>query len=209
MNSHFSLVDIVTQADPVVKSVFILLGVASVWCWAIILRSLIGLIYLKRVILRGLCGADDPLMKSIVDLGAHAAANRYPEETAQDLRQRVTSTMRRHAQEALETRQKGLTNLAVISSVAPFVGLFGTVWGIMSSFISIAASKDTSLAVVAPGIAEALAATAVGLAAAIPAAFAYNRLAASFNITGRRLIRLAGDQIETSAPYIFRVGGDT
>ena len=82
-------------------------------------------------------------------------------------------------------------NLAVISSVSPFVGLFGTVWGIMGSFAGIAAAKDTSLAVVAPGIAEALAATAYGLAAAIPAAIGYNRLVAAFSRLG---------QIVTSPP---------
>ena len=80
----------------------------------------------------------------------------------------------------------GLPNLAVISSVAPFVGLFGTVWGIMASFAGIAAAKDTSLAVVAPGIAEALAATAYGLAAAIPASVGYNRIGAAFSRIGQR-----------------------
>ena len=74
----------------------------------------------------------------------------------------------------------GLPNLAVIASVAPFVGLFGTVWGIMVAFTAIADSNDTSLAVVAPGIAEALATTAFGLVAAIPASIAYSRLGASF-----------------------------
>jgi biopolymer transport protein ExbB/TolQ len=72
-----------------------------------------------------------------------------------------------------------LPNLAIVSSVGPFVGLFGTVWGIMSSFQGIAATQETSLAVVAPGIAEALAATSYGLAAAIPAAIGYNRLGAT------------------------------
>ena len=73
-----------------------------------------------------------------------------------------------------------LPNLAVISSVAPFIGLFGTVWGIMTAFSGIAQSQDTSLAVVAPGIAEALAATAYGLAAAIPASVGYNRIGFAF-----------------------------
>lgn len=194
---HLSVADLFTQADLVVKSVFILLGLASLWCWAIILRSLLGLAYLKRTVSRGRCGSDDPLLKAIMEAGTRAAAENYSQETAQELRQRVADAMRRHAQEALEGAQKGLPNLAVISSVAPFVGLFGTVWGIMTSFIGIAVAKDTSLAVVAPGIAEALAATAAGLAAAIPAAFAYNRLAASFNNTGRRLVRLAGDQVSS------------
>ena len=80
-----------------------------------------------------------------------------------------------------------MPNLAVISSVAPFVGLFGTVWGIMSSFAAIAQAKDTSLATVAPGIAEALAATAYGLAAAIPASIGYNRIGAAFARLGQEM----------------------
>ena len=78
-----------------------------------------------------------------------------------------------------------MPNLAVISSVAPFVGLFGTVWGIMSSFAAIGQAQDTSLATVAPGIAESLAATAYGLAAAIPASIGYNRIGAAYGRLGQ------------------------
>ena len=85
-----------------------------------------------------------------------------------------------------------LPNLAIISSVAPFIGLFGTVWGIMTSFAAIAAAKDTSLAVVAPGIAEALATTAFGLAAAIPASVGYTRLGAAVRTSAGEI----GDWIE-------------
>jgi len=88
--------------------------------------------------------------------------------------------MGRAAGRLLGQAEGGLPNLAVISSVAPFVGLFGTVWGIMSSFAAIAQANDTSLATVAPGIAEALATTAYGLAAAIPASIGYNRISAAF-----------------------------
>jgi biopolymer transport protein ExbB/TolQ len=100
----------------------------------------------------------------------------------------------------LTRAEGGLSNLAVIASVAPFVGLFGTVWGIMTAFAGIAEAKDTSLAVVAPGIAEALAATAYGLAAAIPAAFAYNRFVASFTKLGQDL----SDLIEQHAVTLLR-----
>ena len=86
----------------------------------------------------------------------------------------------RSARDVLLHAERGLPNLAVISSVSPFVGLFGTVWGIMNAFAGIADAKDTSLAIVAPGIAEALAATAYGLAAAIPASVGYNRMSAIF-----------------------------
>jgi biopolymer transport protein ExbB/TolQ len=96
--------------------------------------------------------------------------------------------MHRAAGALLARIEGGLPNLAIISSVAPFIGLFGTVWGIMNSFVGIASSQDTSLAVVAPGIAEALAATAIGLAAAIPASVGYNRLASSL---GRAAAELA------------------
>jgi biopolymer transport protein ExbB/TolQ len=95
--------------------------------------------------------------------------------------------MSRTAREFLAKEEGGLPNLAVISSVAPFIGLFGTVWGIMSSFAGIAQSQDTSLAVVAPGIAEALAATAYGLAAAIPASVGYNRIGAAFSRVGQNV----------------------
>jgi biopolymer transport protein ExbB/TolQ len=95
--------------------------------------------------------------------------------------------MHREAQALLARIEGGLPNLAVISSVAPFIGLFGTVWGIMVSFSSIGEAKDTSLAVVAPGIAAALAATAIGLAAAIPATVGYNRLGASLARASQRL----------------------
>ena len=89
--------------------------------------------------------------------------------------------------------EKGMTFLASVGSVAPFVGLFGTVWGIMNSFQSIAQSKNTSLAVVAPGIAEALFATALGLAAAIPAVVAYNRFSSQIENLASRLETFSGE----------------
>ena len=100
----------------------------------------------------------------------------------------------------LEAVEQGLTTLATIGSTAPFVGLLGTVWGVMNAFIGIAASKNTSLAVVAPGIAEALLATALGLFAAIPAVVAYNRLAGKLGRYAGRLEAFSGDyltQLET------------
>ena len=93
----------------------------------------------------------------------------------------------------------GLPNLAIISSVAPFVGLFGTVWGIMTSFAAIAQAQDTSLAVVAPGIAEALATTAFGLAAAIPASVGYTRVGAALGSSAAEL----ADWIEERAGVAF------
>ena len=100
--------------------------------------------------------------------------------------------MNRTARALLRRLEGGLPNLAIISSIAPFIGLFGTVWGIMTSFAGIAEAKDTSLAVVAPGIAEALATTAFGLAAAIPASVGYTRIGAALGSAAAEL----GDWIE-------------
>lgn len=130
------------------------------------------------------------LLASISHAGASAASLSYPNETHSEAKLRIETAMRHKAAEIIEAAEGGLPTLAVIASSAPFIGLFGTVWGIMTSFIGIAASKDTSLAVVAPGIAEALAATAIGLVAAIPAAIAYNRLGAALTRSGRRMGRL-------------------
>ena len=93
----------------------------------------------------------------------------------------------------LENIEKNIGFLATVGSTAPFIGLFGTVWGIMNSFQSIAVSKDTSLAVVAPGIAEALLATALGLVAAIPAVIAYNKLSNNLNTYALRLQNFASE----------------
>jgi biopolymer transport protein TolQ len=93
----------------------------------------------------------------------------------------------------MERIERSLLFLATVGSAAPFVGLFGTVWGIMTSFQAIAATKNTSLTVVAPGIAEALLATALGLLAAIPAVIAYNKLSSSASVIGQRLETFADE----------------
>ncbi len=183
-------IDLFLQAGPVVKSVILLLVLLSVWCWVIVAECWFALSRLGASLARAEPGADTPTA-AVLDAGRREAALSYPGEDRAERRQRVADAMRRSVQEIVEHAQGGLGNLAVISSVAPFIGLFGTVWGIMTSFVGIAAARDTSLAVVAPGIAEALAATAVGLAAAIPAAFAYNRFVAAFGRRGRALGRFA------------------
>ena len=103
------------------------------------------------------------------------------------LQQRIERVMQVTLGREMERLEKYMTFLASVGSVAPFVGLFGTVWGIMNSFQAIALSKNTSLAVVAPGIAEALFATALGLVAAIPAVLAYNKLSADLGRYANRL----------------------
>jgi biopolymer transport protein ExbB/TolQ len=129
------------------------------------------------------------LLAPIVEAGDAASGHRFPGEGIGDVRIRMIDAMNHQARLVIANVEGGLANLAVIASVSPFVGLFGTVWGIMSSFTAIAVAKDTSLAVVAPGIAEALATTAFGLFAAIPASVGYTRIGASI---GRSTQDLAG-----------------
>jgi biopolymer transport protein ExbB/TolQ len=176
------------QADPVVKGVMLLLLLASLACWTVIIEKLATLRRLRREArdLAAIAGIE-ALPTSVParrNLAAAALGAGLPEwrhgqggrETDGEFRARLDHAMRKGVGQALKPASGGLQLLATTGSVAPFVGLFGTVWGIMNSFSGIAASNDTSLAVVAPGIAEALFATAIGLAAAIPAVIAYNRL---------------------------------
>jgi biopolymer transport protein ExbB/TolQ len=188
----------VISADPVVQAVIVLLAAASVWSWYIILTSILGLSRLRAALKSR--GGGGPFA-AIWDTAGLAAGDGSPFER----RQAAAARMKRRAQELLDGLQSALPNLAVIASVAPFLGLFGTVWGIMNSFINIAAKEDTSLAVVAPGIAEALIVTAIGLAVAIPAAFAYNRLSASFARQAKALGRAIDDHAEGLAPPNSRI----
>ena len=193
-NFSLSPLSLFLQAGPVAKTVMALLLVASIWCWLLIAEGLFGVIKLARALGAAKSGGVSPLLAPIQTAGVQEARIRVSGETVSERRQRVADKMTRASLELLMKAEGGLSNLAVISSVAPFVGLFGTVWGIMASFVGIAAAKDTSLAVVAPGIAEALAATAYGLAAAIPASIGYNRLGAAFSKIGQQLVHLAADR---------------
>jgi biopolymer transport protein ExbB/TolQ len=178
------------QAGAVGKIVMIVLGLASVWCWLLIVEALFGLARLSRA----LRDPKSPLLAQSDVEGFNEAHIKIAGETVSERRARVTEKLTRGHIEVLMKAEGGLANLAVISSVAPFIGLFGTVWGIMASFVGIAAARDTSLAVVAPGIAEALATTAYGLAAAIPASIAYNRLGAAFTRIGQHMTHRAADR---------------
>src|ERR1700746_320505 len=153
------------NADPVVKGVLLLLLAASVWSWAVILDKL------WRI------GA---VSRSARAHEARAAAAKSGGEMGIALNGELGR---------LETH---LPFLATLGSAAPFIGLFGTVWGIMRSFAGIAAAQNTSLAVVAPGIAEALFATAMGLAAAIPAGVAYNKITVELGRFAGRMQGLIG-----------------
>jgi len=192
------------NAGPVGKAVILLLAAASVWCWVLIVEGAWAVMRLRNAIAaaRGRGPAQrTALLAPIMEAGTQAAATSIPGESTGEARARVTEAMGRAARLLLTRIEGGLPNLAVISSVAPFVGLFGTVWGIMVSFAAIAEAKDTSLAVVAPGIAEALAATAIGLAAAIPATIGYNRIGASLARAGEALQHLIEeDAVRIAAP---------
>ena len=105
----------------------------------------------------------------------HKNQKKLKSKNKSNLNERLSSVLEVNIEKQIVTLEKGFTFLATVGSTAPFIGLFGTVWGIMNSFQSIAISRNTSLAIVAPGIAEALFATALGLLAAIPAVVAYNK----------------------------------
>ncbi|MDR3376586.1 MAG: MotA/TolQ/ExbB proton channel family protein [Ancalomicrobiaceae bacterium] len=164
------------QAGIVGKSVMLLLLAMSVWCWVLIFVVAVSVGRLRRAVGTARAARASPMVDPILTAGAAAERLTIPGETVGERRSRVQETMNRGGRILIARIEGGLPNMAVISSVAPFIGLFGTVWGIITAFSGIAEAKDTSLAVVAPGIAEALAATAIGLAAAIPASFGYSYL---------------------------------
>ena len=188
LHHSLSIWDFIFDADPVVKTVMVILVVLSVTCWAIIFEKAVRLAKLRRELKRlertvgkdSLTDAPRGLVRTLLS-AAHSEANEGASrnESRTDLRARLERSMRGALKAELQRLEAGLPFLATTGSAAPFIGLFGTVWGIMNSFTAIASQKDTSLAVVAPGIAEALFVTALGLAAAIPAVMAYNQIAVS------------------------------
>ena len=197
--TDFSLWQLFLRADFVVKSVILILIASSIFSWALILDKY----RLFKRIDKSTKLFEDKFWKS---KSAETFYNNLPDKTDDPLAQVFKSTM----EELMKTRskssavqsarvqrvvevsidrqskdiEKNFTYLATVGSTAPFIGLFGTVWGIMNSFQSIAISRNTSLAIVAPGIAEALFATALGLLAAIPAVIAYNK----FNSDSQRYL---------------------
>ncbi|NBJ11075.1 MotA/TolQ/ExbB proton channel family protein [Microvirga arsenatis] len=180
-----SFMSLFLQADPIVKGVMILLVLASLGCWTIIIEKAMRSRSIRRqarlfevAAQRGerLQPDASSLVGQIVAAGHEAWRDQDPSESRAERRERIERAMRLALSGNMRQLQIGLPFLATIGSAAPFIGLFGTVWGIMNSFSAIAASQDTSLSVVAPGIAEALFATAIGLVAAIPAVIAYNKL---------------------------------
>ncbi len=176
------------SAGLVGKAVMAALILASLWCWVLIVEGVVSVSRLGRAVRRARAGdSAPPVLAPVVKAGEDESRRRLPGETAGEVRARISDAMARAARELLTRSEGGLPNLAVIASVAPFVGLFGTVWGIMTSFAAISHAQDTSLATVAPGIAESLAATAYGLAAAIPASIGYNRIGAAYARLGQQI----------------------
>ena len=192
---NVTIYGLIANADPVVKGVMLLLACASVICWAVVVEKTIRLLSFRaqvRRLERRVSGAGDNErdragLAGLVFAASRRVAGTAPGESRSEFETRIEKAMRLAARFELSKLQPRLRFLATVGSTAPFVGLFGTVWGIMNSFSAIAGQQDTSLAVVAPGIAEALFATALGLVAAIPAVVAYNQLTGSLARAGERI----------------------
>jgi biopolymer transport protein TolQ len=194
--SGMSVVSLFLRADPLVKAVFILLLIASIWSWMIIINKAIALSALRRradkfekifwsgqsldeLYQQFAAKADHPMATTFVSAlreWRRAFEGGPPREAMlPGIKDRIDRAMSVTISRETDGIERQLGFLATVGATAPFIGLFGTVWGIMRSFSAIAAQHNTTLAVVAPGIAEALFATAMGLLAAIPAVIFYNR----------------------------------
>ena len=207
LGGEFSLWSLFLSAGVVVKAVMAILAISSVWSWAVIIDKslLFGGVKRKSSKFEDQFWSGRPLEelhRKIADKGDHPMARVFKAgmtewSRAKDVgrtdslvigaKDRIEKVMNVAVARELEKAERNLGVLATIGSAAPFIGLFGTVWGIMTAFQAIAATKDTNLAVVAPGIAEALFATALGLLAAIPAVIGYNRYSAALNSFAVRL----------------------
>ena len=187
-NTDFSLWSLFLRADFIVKSVILMLIGCSIYSWAVIIEKfrLFKKINLEseefeekfwksksaETFYNSLpTKVDDPMAVVFQD----AMESLLKKKSKNNLSEKMTTFLEVGIEKQMTKIDKGFTFLATVGSTAPFIGLFGTVWGIMNSFQSIAISRNTSLAIVAPGIAEALFATALGLLAAIPAVVAYNK----------------------------------
>ncbi len=209
--SNFSFLGLFLQAHPVVQFVMLGLVLASVWCWSIVIEKTFAFSRARtqtdefeRIFWSG--KSLDELYQGVSQKPASAVQalfvaamrewRRSIEGTAKPLagvQMRIERVMEVTITREMERLERRLLFLATVGAVAPFVGLFGTVWGIMTAFQGIAASKNTNLAVVAPGIAEALFATALGLLAAIPAVIFYNAFSQSATRIAQRLEAFADE----------------
>jgi len=187
-NTDFSIISLFVRADIIVKSVIIILIASSIYSWAIIFDK----IRMFRKINKEAEDFEEKFWKSksaetfynnlpatlndpMAQVFRNSMQTLMKSRSRSNLSERLTGILEANIEKQMNIVDKNYTFLATVGSTAPFIGLFGTVWGIMNSFQSIAISRNTSLAIVAPGIAEALFATALGLLAAIPAVVAYNK----------------------------------
>ncbi|MFP3120442.1 protein TolQ [Rickettsia sp. R2] len=204
---HLSIFSLISSSDIIGKSVMLMLLIASMWSWAIILDKIFKLVQVQKsmrafenVFWSG--GVLEQLYESIkrsvnnplalifvsaMDECKSLSTKGLSEGLKNNHKARITGAMYLAQNREVEKLEKNLSFLATVGSSAPFVGLLGTVWGIMHSFQSIATSKNTSLAVVAPGIADALLATAIGLFAAIPAVIFYNYLISRITLINNKI----------------------
>ena len=208
----FGLWHMFWQAHIVVKIVMLGLVLASVWCWAIVFEKFVAFKRMDRSMdrfeqnfwsgqsledLYTMMGARPAHGMAAVFMAAMREWKRSQESAMRagftGVQSRIDRVMDVQLQRELERLEGRLLFLATIGSAGPFIGLFGTVWGIMNSFAAIAVSKNTNLAVVAPGLAEALFATALGLLAAIPAVIFYNKFSADVTRMGARLENFADE----------------
>jgi biopolymer transport protein TolQ len=202
--NSFSIIDLILHADIVVQSIMLFLIIFSLWSWAIIFDKIIKFrilekrtnkfegMFRKNSMLEDLYNEakendDHPLAFVFIGCMKEWKSNNIRQiidsgyEKKSSLKERLSAAMQVSSNRSMEKLESGLNFLAMVSSVAPFIGLFGTVWGIMNSFQGIAATKNTSLSVVAPGIAESLLATGIGLFVAIPSVLFYNIFSTKIN----------------------------
>ena len=187
-NTDFSIINLFIRADIIIKTVIIILIVSSIYSWAIIFEK----IKMFKRINKSTEEFENKFWKSksaesfynslpnsvndpMANVFRHSMDIMLKSKRSSNLNEKMSRMLEINTDQQMEKIEKRYTFLATVGSTAPFIGLFGTVWGIMNSFQSIAISRNTSLAIVAPGIAEALFATALGLLAAIPAVIAYNK----------------------------------
>ncbi len=200
--ADLSIYHLVSQADPVVKAVLVILVLFSFWCWTVMFEKLFAFMAALSAVSRLETTLEDGTLEDMINYSdKHQVSNiiaagnqewregsgEHEHEALHEVRDRIERAMRLELSNETRRINKRLPFLATVGSSAPFIGLFGTVWGIMNTFTGIAAAHDTSLATVAPGIAEALIATGIGLAAAIPSIMAYNSFATNL---GRYVGRL-------------------
>lgn len=225
--TQHSVLDMMLGSGPVVQGVLLILIMLSIWSWAITIAKFLQFKKANRHSAefqgvfwdtRNFARIDDASRRLVASPLAKVFAGGYRELThvlqeskeshasaasSSDL-STVEQALRRSGLEEVVQLEKGLTFLATVASAAPFIGLFGTVWGIMNSFHGLSSAKSTTIQAVAPGISEALIATAIGLAAAIPAAVAYNYLTVNVRRFKLSMDSFCGEFLNIAQRYILK-----